>query len=609
MGPANEGGAYDAPALYLPAMGRFIEELRARRVWRVIIAYPGVAFVTLEAVKFFIDNYGLDSRFLTATIIAAVGLLPAAVLWNWRHGEAGHQTVSRGEAGAYVVIGVATAAVLGWYWTSVPAVPRASVPATTPAPARSVAVLPFINVSGDDTVQYLCDGIAESLTNWLANVPDVRVAAKGAAFRLRDQAEDTAAVAQALGVDSLVRGRLEIVDGRVMVSASLVDTRDDAQLWGERLVQPMSDVIYLERSIVDAIKNSLGLKIAAATPNVASVGTNNPEAYRHYLRGHYLVQTWDAESIRQGLDELRSAIALDPKFGLPYADIADALSQMIFYGIFESNDALIGEARSAAYSAVALAPETPQAYTAMATMNQYLTFDWAAVEAAYQNAISRASSDPTPLHRYSDFLWATQRFEQAEEMGRRALEIDPKDGNAMHAVGLAAMYRGNYAAAVQVLGDWNRFYPGSIWSYTKYGLALAMDGQCESALAQPAKAEEMLGRPPRPLMESWHAWIYKLCDRQDMFERSRQRIEDMRGQNPPGIDAADFYMYELTGDDAALLELIQRIVDSKSPMTLFMQAALLDLPGWDVDDRLARDPRYRDVLRRLNFPPSPITVD
>ena len=107
-------------------MGTLLQELKARRVWRVIVAYPGVAFVTLEAVKFFIDNYGLDSRFLTATIIAAVGLLPAALLWNWRHGEAGNQTVSRGEAGAYVVIGVATAAVLGWYWTSVPAVPRAS---------------------------------------------------------------------------------------------------------------------------------------------------------------------------------------------------------------------------------------------------------------------------------------------------------------------------------------------------------------------------------------------------------------------------------------------------------------------------------------------------
>ena len=105
-------------------MGTLLQELKARRVWRVIVAYPGVAFVTLEAVKFFIDNYGLDPRFLTATIIAAAGLLPAALLWNWRHGEAGHQTVSRQEVGAYVVNGLAILAALGWYWTSVPPAPR-----------------------------------------------------------------------------------------------------------------------------------------------------------------------------------------------------------------------------------------------------------------------------------------------------------------------------------------------------------------------------------------------------------------------------------------------------------------------------------------------------
>jgi len=587
-------------------MAGFIHELKQRRVWRVILAYPGVTFVTLEAVKFFIDNYGLDPRFLTATIIAAAGLLPAAVLWNWRHGEAGHQPISRGEFAAYGGIGIATLTGLSWYWISTPAPMRNT--AALPAPAHSIAVLPFVNASDDESVQYLCDGIAESLTNWLASVPDVRVVAKSAAFRLREQADDTAAVARTLDVDSLVRGRLEILDGSVVVSASLVDTRDDAQLWGERLVQPMSDVIYLERSIVDALKQSLGLKLEPAALAAASSGTDNPEAYRHYLRGHYLVQTWDADAIRQGIDELRLAIQLDPKFGLAYADIADALSQMIFYGVLENDAALIGEARSAAYSAVALAPETPQAYTAMATMQQYLTFDWAATEAAYEKAVSLASSDPTPFNRYSDYLWATQRLDRAEQMGRRALEIDPKDGNAMHAVGLAAMYQGNYPEAIQMLGDWNRFYPGSLWSYTKYGLALAMDGQCETALAQPAMVEERLGRAPRPLMESWHAWIYKLCGRQDLFERSVQRIEAARGENSPGLEAADFYMYELTGDDEKLLELIQRIVDSKSPMTLFMQAGLLELPGWETDGRLAQNPRYQQILQELDYPPSPLTA-
>jgi len=589
-------------------MGRFLDQLKQRRVWRVVVAYPGAAYVMLEAVKFFIDNYDLDPRFLTSTIIVAAGLLPAAVLWNWRHGEAGHQVVSKGEAGAYAVIGAATLVAVGWYWSTTPAVVRTA--SVAPPPARSIAVLPFTNASGDETVQYLCDGIAESLTNWLASVPNVRVVSKTAAFRLRDQADDIPAIVEALGVDSVVRGKLETVDGNVIVSASLVDTRDDAQLWGERLVQPLSDVIYLERSIVAAIKDSLGLEITEAAPTaVASGGTDNPEAYRHYLRGHYLVQTWDDASIREGIDELRSAIELDPKFGLPYADIADAVSQMIFYGIFRTDDALIGEARSAAYSAVALAPDTPQAYTAMATMQQYLTFDWAAAEAAYEKAIALSSSDPTPFHRYSDFLWATLRFERARDMALRAVEIDPRDGNSMHAVGISNMFLGDYPAAVQAFGDWNRFHPGSRWSYTKYGVALAMNGECDQALAKIAEADVMGGRPPGPLMESWHAWVYRLCGREDLFARSKARIEAVAPQRPSGMEAARFYMYLLEGDDDGLIRLVGEVIDSKSPFTLFMQLGLLSLPGWATGDTLPADPRYRALLRPLNYPPTKWSVN
>jgi len=589
-------------------MGRFLEELRQRRVWRVMLAYPGIAFVMLEAVKFFIDNYGLDPRFLTATIIAAAGLLPAAVLWNWRHGEAGHQPVSRPEIGAYAVIGVATLAALAWYWSTTPAPSRMA--AAAPSPARSIAVLPFTNAGGDDTVQYLCDGIAESLTNWLASVPDVRVISKSAAFRLRDKADDIAAIAEALGVDSVVRGKLETLNGSVVVSASLVDTRDDTQLWGDRLVQPMDEVIYLERSIVAAIKDSLGLKInPAVAPAAASGHTDVPEAYRHYLRGHYLVQTWDADSIRQGIDELRAAIELDPSFGLPYADIADAVSQMIFYGIFQTDDALIGEARSAAFSAVALAPDAPEAHTALATMHQYLSFDWGAAEAAYETAISLAPQNPSPFHRYSDFLWATLRFERAHEMGRRALEIDPRDGNAMHAVGIAALFQGDSGEAVRILGEWNSFYPGSRWSYTKYAVALAINNECEPALAQVARVDEMSKGSPGVLMEAWNAWVYRLCGREDLFGRSQERIEAVRAQRPPGIESALFYMFVMEGEVDALVDLVGEVIESSSPLTLFMQMGMQDLPGWATGDTLPQDPRYREMIRKLNYPPNPWSVE
>ena len=440
-------------------MHRLLSQLKERRIWRVLVAYPSVTFVLLQAVEFFINNYELDSRYLTASIVVAAVLFPAAVIWNWRHGEVGQQSIAKSEVGAYVVSVLAAVAAVSWYWTTTPADFR--IARQELAPARSVAVMPFENIGGDADVQYLCDGIAESLINWLATVPDVKVVSKGASFRLRDKMDDTAALAEELAVDSVIRGKLELVGDKIVVSTSMVDTRDESQIWGARLVQPSEDVIYLERSIVAAIKDGLRLKVTNnADALIASGGTDNPEAYKHYLNGHYLIQSTNPESLTQGLDELRLAIRTDPKFARPYADIADTLSQMLSYGMVEGEE-LLGEARNAAFTAIALAPDLAEAHTALATIHQYFDFDWGAADAAYEKAIALTTKSPAPFHRYTDYLVLTFRFDKAKEMAARAVEIDQLDSSSMHAVGLAYLVAGDFGEAAQAFGEWNRFHPGS----------------------------------------------------------------------------------------------------------------------------------------------------
>ena len=149
-------------------MSNLMAAFRERRIWRVLVAYPSVTFIWLQAVEFFINNYGVDQRLLTVSLIAAIVLFPAAAIWNWRHGEAGAQSFRASEIGAYVVFGVAAVLAGGWYWNSAPAPTRAGD--VVLAPARTIAVMPFDNAGGDAEVQFLCDGIAESLINWLASV-------------------------------------------------------------------------------------------------------------------------------------------------------------------------------------------------------------------------------------------------------------------------------------------------------------------------------------------------------------------------------------------------------------------------------------------------------
>jgi TolB-like protein/Tfp pilus assembly protein PilF len=578
-------------------MQRLISSFKERRIWQVLIAYPSVTFIWLQVVEFFINNYDLDERFLTASIIAAILFFPAAVIWNWRHGEVGAQPFTRTEFAAYGVFGIITIIGVGWYWNATPSHIRADD--RDYEPARIVAVMPFENSGDDAEVQFLCDGIAESLINWLATVPDIKVVAKSASFRLRDDVNDTAKLADVLGVDGVISGHLERIGSQLVISTKFVDTRDNSQLWGERLVRPNNEVLYLERSIVESIKD--GLKLEASNDKSQSGGTEDPAAYEHYLRGHYLIQSSNSESIDVGIDELHKAIEIDPRFARPYVDLADAMSQKIYYGI-EYFDELVEEARGAAYTAVTLAPELAEAHTALAMILQFFVFDWPAVDAAFEAAIALEPQSAVSYHRYAVYLVLTMRPERGKEVAARAVEIDGRDSSALHAIGLTAMFSADFQTAAQYMGEWNRYHPNSRWSYVKHALALSLNGDCERALQQATKAEELLDGDPPALIDSWLLWGYKVCGNDKSYSRSKARIEAKIAEDPDHIDPGYLYLYAIEGDTDSLVELVGRVIENKHPITPFMGIFQIDFLGWGVSDTMPTDPRYLAMLEELDFP-------
>jgi TolB-like protein len=564
-------------------MDSLLRNFSERRIWRVLVAYPSVTFIWLQAVEFFINNYALDERLLSASIIAALALFPVAVIWNWRHGEAGSQAISKPEITSYAFCSVLAIAAVSWFWSNTPATARAIE--ITYAPARTIAVMPFENAGDDASVQFLCDGIAESLINWLATVPDVKVISRSAAFRMRDSIDNTQAIAAALGVDGVVRGRLEQVGDQIVISTSFIDTRDDSQLWGERLTRPFSEVLYIERSIVDSIKSGLQLEVTSnSTPQSASGGTDDPKAYEHYLRGHFLVQSTNNDEIYQGLDELRASIEIDPEFALPHADIADALSQMVYYGIAR-DEGIMREAQSAAYSAVALAPQLPEAQIALAAVLQYIVFDWEKTDQAFEAAIALGPQSPSPYFRYADYLVFTLRFDRAREMAALALEQDALGSGSLHAVGFAALMDGDFDTAVTALGDWNRFHPSSRWSYVKHAVALSLNNDCDLAMRQAATAVDLMNGEPSTLIGSWLAWVYKNCAEEELYAAAISRIQDMSAADPDSLDPGVMYLFALEGQDEALVDYVARVVTAHDPLTPFMQLFMIDYLGWQVPTR------------------------
>lgn len=580
-------------------MREFLEQLKQRKIWRTLVAYPSVSFVLLQAAEFLINNYDLDPRYLTATFIACGAFLPVALIWNWNHGESGAQAIKRSEIGAYGLFSVIAIGFVSWFWLTTER-PVRSLEAMT-EPATSIAVMPFINPGEDAGVQYLCDGIAESLINWLAAQDDVKVSSKSASFRLREETEDPLDIGERLGVDSVLQGRLERVGDQVVISASLVDTRDGSQIWGERLMRPDGELLYLERNIVDAITTGLSLSVTNPHSNMtASGGTNNPQAYEKYLKGHYLIQATSDRSVDEGLDELRAAIRLDPSFGLAYADIADALIQKMFYSMDKSPE-LIGEARTAALSAVALAPKSAEAHTALAGIYVFLDFDWAAGEQSYENAIALKPNSPVPYHRYSDFLWVTLRTDRALEMAHKAVALDPLDSSSMHAVGLSHLIAGRFAESAAAMAEWNRFHPQSAWSYVKYAFSLSLNGQCDLAIEKLAVAEQMTkGRSP--LLQSWMAMSFHLCGEQELYARAAGRLEADLAEDGVGDITALIWLRLTEGNIDRSVELLRQGVENRSIIVPFMQILALESFGIEGFKKLARDPRYIEMVEQADFP-------
>jgi tetratricopeptide (TPR) repeat protein len=367
------------------------------------------------------------------------------------------------------------------------------------------------------------------------------------------------------------------------------------------LIKPADEVLYLERTILSALQ--AGLRIEVAEDGLATTGgTDNPEAYQHYLRGHHLIQATDTDTINQGVNELRTAIRLDPGYARAYADIADALSQLLSYGL-DMEEQLIGEARTAAQSAVALAPLLPEAHTALATMLEMQEWDFDAIQQAYETAIELGPQTPVPFHRYTDHLVFTQRFERAREMARRAIEMDPLDGSSMHAVGIAELLSGNFAAAAGAFGEWNRFHPESRWSWIKHALALALDGQCEASQRQVAGFTDRYGSELSTLMGSWVVWARKACGDPGWRVDAQAYIDRDLAANPVRLTAGLAYLLALVGDTERLVDLMWLAYEQRNPLTLLLGTFRLQGMGWEIEDSLPKHPRYLDLLERLDLPP------
>ena len=457
----------------------------------------------------------------------------------------------------------------------------------------SIAVLPFQNRSSDADTEYLSDGLAESLIYRLSQLPNLKVSPTSSVMRYKGKNTDIDQIARELEVDAVMSGRVSQRGEDLTISVELVDARTKKLIWAEKYDRKMSDLLATQREIATAITQKLELKLSGNdAKGITKRYTDSNDAYQLYLKGRYSFAKRTKDDTLRAIEYFRQAIKLDTKFALAYARISETYGSMPAYPYLSPKEAF-PQAKAAAQQALEIDPTLPEAHTFLAYSLVIYDWNWVEAELSFQRAIELDPNNSAAHFRYGHiYLAPTGRVDEALTEIKRGLDLEPLDINMgatlawaysvarqddkaleqakktydldpVHPIGrwiLSQIYTdtGRYQEAISLSEQWLQTDPTNQFALRDAGIAYAKAGRRD-------KAEEMISRF-REISKTQYipscriAAIYgELGERDKAFEELRKAFE-----------LRDWELYRLNAD-----------------------------PYWRP---LRDDPRFKEVLKRLNLP-------
>jgi TolB-like protein/Tfp pilus assembly protein PilF len=362
-----------------------------------------------------------------------------------------------------------------------------------PAGAPSVAVLPFANLSGGTSDDYLSDGISEELIHGLSTVRAIRVVARTSSFAFRGRTGDIREIGRELKAQWVLEGSVRRSANRLRISARLVDAATGFEQWAERYEREFTDIFAVQDDIARAIVGALRGELVPGDAPIVTASTAIPAAYEHYLEGRFHWNRRTEASLRQAVHLLRRAVALDPSFAQARAALAEVLVTLAIYGA-DAPSQLMPEARELADRALHSQPESTDALGARACIRAVFDWDWAAAERDFLAAIALPQATPAPFRWYAtSMLVPNGRFDEARAQLARALELDPLSPVLAMSVGVTFLFERRYAEASRefraLLSRDAQF--GMAWFFLGQSLTQAEDHS--NALAALEQAVALLG--------------------------------------------------------------------------------------------------------------------
>jgi len=560
-------------------MLRFLAELKRRKVIQTAVLYAVSAWVLLQVAELLLEMLEVPPWGLKLIFVLLLIGFPLALLLSWMN-QVSPEGIRRETPVPEPPRGLPPA---GAYSSHAAGAPAAAMPPQEPAAAeRSIAVLPFANLSEDKANEYFADGLSDELLNLLSRVAGLRVVARTSSFSFKGRTASAAEIARELKVTHLLEGSVRRSGSRVRITAQLIRASDSSHVWSQSFDRDLSDIFAVQDEIAAAVARGLELKLFGGPAPKAQ--PTDPRAYALYLQGRHFFSLYSATGYAQAIPALEGALAIDPGFA-PAWGILGAL----YWG--QANNSLIpyGEgarkARLASDKALALDPEQAEPMSLLGLLDVIEHRDVARGLQRIQRALELEPHNQRVLSRAANVARQRGRTEEAIGYAEQALNADPLSPNAHAVLGLTYYYAGRLDDAEAMRRRLLALSPGWLSGYYYLGRILLERGDARAALAA-------MEQEPSPM---WRLTGLALVHHAlGSHVASDAALEELRKEDPVGIAYQFAEIHAYRGETDLAFEWLERAEATND-------SGLTDAITNPLMRSLHTDPRWAALVARLRL--------
>ena len=576
----------------------FFSELKRRNVYKVAITYAVVAWLLIQAASILLPTFEAPAWVMKAfVVLLALGFaLVVFISWAFEATPEGLKrtrdvpsdvaaalpTWSPRKFATFIITAALIAAGLLAYQFLRPK--SSTVIRPSEAAAKSIAVLPLLNESGDPKDEYFSDGLSEELIAALAQIKDLKVIGRSSSFRFKDRKEEPKAIAEKLGVRTLLEGTVRKQDDRVRIVAELVNAADGIALWTRTFDRELRDIFAVQREIATAVADSLKVTLLGSADNSTQMVPKSVEAHNAYLQGHFHFLRRNIEDYRKAITYFDQAIDVDPDYALAYAERAETWTMI--GDLTGQRPTAYPKARSDAEKAVAIAPALAEAHAALGWVRFFGEWKFAEGLSELKRAKELSPANPTANDLLARVIIYLGGIDEAERQAREAVELDPLSVSTLFNLSRVLFIAGKLDEADAAGRKVAELQPSAASSHRWQVLVAVQRGDGETALREAQLEPDAGFRPFELALAQYVRGDHKAAD---------AALAELIANGRDSLAYQIAEVYAVRGETDKAFEWLQISFDNHDGGTLSLSVDPL-LRG------LRDDPRYKNLLAKLGLP-------